>query len=86
MKIAFMTNNYKPFVGGVPISIERLSQGLRALGHEVIIYAPPYENQEDDAKKALLQRSFMYFILCVIASRFTSMKLSRNDILIPLLH
>lgn len=23
MKIAMMTNNYKPFVGGVPISVER---------------------------------------------------------------
>lgn len=25
MRIAMMTNNYKPFVGGVPISIERLA-------------------------------------------------------------
>lgn len=25
MRIAMLTNNYKPFVGGVPISIERLS-------------------------------------------------------------
>lgn len=43
MRIAMLTNNYKPFVGGVPISIERLSTELRALGHEVTIYAPYYE-------------------------------------------
>ena len=33
MKIALMTNNYKPVMGGVPISIERLARGLEALGH-----------------------------------------------------
>jgi len=43
-----LTNNYKPFVGGVPISIERLAQGLRSLGHEVYIFAPSYEGQVDE--------------------------------------
>lgn len=42
MRIAFMTNNYKPVVGGVPISIERLARGLRAMGHQVTIFAPTY--------------------------------------------
>lgn len=46
MKIAMMTNNYKPFVGGVPISVERLAQGLRARGHEVCIFAPDYGTEE----------------------------------------
>lgn len=40
MKIAMMTNNYKPFVGGVPISIELLANGLIAAGHEVTVFAP----------------------------------------------
>ncbi len=31
MNIALMTNNYKPFVGGVPISVELLAQGLLAV-------------------------------------------------------
>lgn len=44
MKIAMMTNNYKPFIGGVPVSVERLSEGLRRLGHEVCIFAPEYED------------------------------------------
>lgn len=49
MKIAMMTNNYKPFVAGVPVSVERLSDGLRANGHEVIVFAPDYEGQEEEA-------------------------------------
>lgn len=48
MRIAMLTNNYKPVVGGVPISIERLSESLRQLGHEVYIFAPTYENQEEE--------------------------------------
>ena len=32
MKIAMLTNNYKPFIGGVPISIERLAEGLGIWG------------------------------------------------------
>ena len=40
MKIAMLTNNYKPFIGGVPISVERLAEGLRSLGHQVTVFAP----------------------------------------------
>lgn len=50
MNIAMMTNNYRPFVGGVPISIERLADSLRTLGHNVYIFAPEYKMDfEDDA-------------------------------------
>lgn len=45
MKIAMMTNNYKPFIGGVPVSIERLAEALRKEGHEVVIFAPMYPMQ-----------------------------------------
>lgn len=45
MKIAMMTNNYKPFIGGVPISVERLAEGLRKQGHEVVVFAPAYKAQ-----------------------------------------
>lgn len=48
MKIALMTNNYKPFMGGVPISVERLKNGLEALGHQVTVFAPTYEEQEEE--------------------------------------
>lgn len=48
MRIAFMTNNYKPFTGGVPISIERLKRGLEAQGHRVTVFAPTYEEQDQE--------------------------------------
>lgn len=48
MRIAMLTNNYKPFVGGVPISIERLAKGLRNIGQEVYIFAPKYEFAEEE--------------------------------------
>ena len=48
MKIALMTNNYKPFTGGVPISIERLKKGLEAMGHQVTVFAPTYEEQAEE--------------------------------------
>lgn len=48
MRIAMMTNSYKPFTAGVPISIERLSKGLRENGHKVVIFAPGYRNQQEE--------------------------------------
>lgn len=48
MRIAMLTNNYLPFVGGVPISIERLSNALRELGHEVYVFAPSYGNEKEE--------------------------------------
>lgn len=48
MKIAMMTNNYKPFVAGVPISVERLAMGLRELGHQVVVFAPSYDDQQEE--------------------------------------
>lgn len=45
LTIAMFTNNYVPFIGGVPISIERLTKGLTKAGHQVIIFAPEYPGQ-----------------------------------------
>lgn len=47
MKIAMLTNNYKPFVGGVPISVERQAKELAKLGHEVTVFAPEYKQTDD---------------------------------------
>ena len=52
MKIAMLTNNYKPYIGGVPVSIEHLSEELRKLGHEVYIFAPSYKNQKEEIGRA----------------------------------
>ena len=48
MKIAMFTNNYKPYIGGVPVSIERLVNGLRKRGHIVDVFAPTYEEQKNE--------------------------------------
>lgn len=48
MKIAMLTNNYKPFIGGVPISVERLAEGLRSLGHQVTVFAPEGAGCEEE--------------------------------------
>ncbi len=50
LRVAMFTNNYLPFVGGVPIAIARLREGLRQLGHRVLLVAPAYrESAGDDA-------------------------------------
>lgn len=62
MNIAMFTNNYKPFIGGVPISIERLAEGLRSLGHNVTVFAPepdrklPGEPEEDVVRFKVMYR------------------------------
>lgn len=48
MKIAMFTNNYKPYIGGVPISIEHLAEALRKRGHQVYVFAPSYEGQVEE--------------------------------------
>ncbi len=48
MKIAMMTNNYKPFIAGVPVSIERLTDALRQQGHRVVVFAPSYDGQKEE--------------------------------------
>lgn len=53
LRIAQFTNNYLPFIGGVPISIERLRRGLEALGNEVMVIAPSYRGQPEDEPRVL---------------------------------
>lgn len=66
MKIAMLTNNYKPFVGGVPISVERLAKELRKQGHKVTVFAPDYgfdprygQVEEDDVIRFQVTRQKM---------------------------
>lgn len=48
MRIAMLTNNYKPYMGGVPIAVEYLAEALRKQGHTVYVFAPTYENQAEE--------------------------------------
>ncbi|MGC8120152.1 glycosyltransferase [Marinobacter sp. VGCF2001] len=47
LKVAMFTNNYLPFIGGVPISIERLRRGLEQLEDSTLIVAPRYRDQPE---------------------------------------
>lgn len=95
MKIAMFTNNYKPFVGGVPISIERLSKGLRELGHDVYIFAPSYDENlhgenEDYSENVIRYRSLKNKSLngeMIIPNMFDS-EIEKNfrDLEIDLIH
>lgn len=53
MRIAMLTNNYRPFVGGVPISVERQAVELAKRGNDVTVFAPKYEQTEDPAEEEL---------------------------------
>lgn len=47
MRIAYFTNSYHPAVNGVVTSIRHFAKGLTALGHEVHIFAPQYDESEE---------------------------------------
>lgn len=53
LKVAMFTNNYLPFIGGVPISIERLRRGLENLGDTIVVVAPGYKDQPKAEKNVL---------------------------------
>ena len=54
LRIAMFSNSYLPFIGGVPISIDRLRHGLSDLGHTVMVVSPRYPDT-DTADPLLLQ-------------------------------
>ncbi len=47
LRVAMFTNNFLPFIGGVPISIARLKAGLVTLGDTVMVVAPRYRKQPE---------------------------------------
>lgn len=61
MNIAFFTNNYKPFIGGVPIAIENCATSLRRRGHRVFIFAPEYEEKIEDEQDVIRTTSLKNF-------------------------
>jgi len=55
LRIAMFTNNYLPFIGGVPISIERLRRGLLSAGQAVRVIAPAYSGTAERAEEGILR-------------------------------
>lgn len=47
LRVAMFTNNYLPFIGGVPISIERLCRVLKRHGHTLLVVAPRYRKESE---------------------------------------
>ncbi len=54
LRVTMFTNNYLPFIGGVPISIERLRHGLSQVKDKVLVVAPRYRETGGDSKKERL--------------------------------
>jgi len=48
MRLVIFTNNYKPVVGGIAVSIALFRQGLIDVGHEVHIVTPEYQDYVDE--------------------------------------
>jgi glycosyltransferase involved in cell wall biosynthesis len=61
LKVAMFTNNYLPFIGGVPISIERLRCGLEKLKDTVLIVAPRYKKTRKKEKNVIRMPSIFSF-------------------------
>lgn len=53
LRVVMFTNNYLPFIGGVPISIARLMRGLEQLGDRLLVVAPRYKDQPEAEEHVL---------------------------------
>jgi glycosyltransferase involved in cell wall biosynthesis len=62
VRVATFTDNYLPYIGGVPISIQRLSQGLLKKGSAVKIFAPSYGNGHTEKDDDLVYRCRTFFL------------------------
>lgn len=61
LNIAMFTNNYFPFIGGVPVSIERLAKGLKKQGHQVYIFAPKYPFSCPDENSNIIRCRLLFY-------------------------
>ena len=50
MRIGIFTNNYRPIVSGVTVSVDNFREGLERLGHNVFIFAPKFSGYSDQNK------------------------------------
>lgn len=60
LRIAMFTNNYLPFIGGVPLSIERLKTGLEAQGHSVYVFAPEFKGSPPVQQQGVIRCSPLF--------------------------
>jgi len=50
MRIGLFTDAYLPEISGVTVLVRRLRDELERLGHEVLVYAPRYDEPSDDER------------------------------------
>lgn len=62
VRVATFTDNYLPYIGGVPISIQRLSRGLLEKGSAVKIFAPSYRNFHPEKDDGHVYRCRTFFL------------------------
>lgn len=61
LRVVMFTNNYLPFLGGVPLSIDRLYRGLARSGATVKVFAPEYAQQWSDPEDGSIFRCASLF-------------------------
>ncbi|MGM0379663.1 MAG: glycosyltransferase [Bacillota bacterium] len=61
LNILMITNNYLPFIGGVPISINRLKRGLEKQDHIVKVIAPKYPDLKSNEKDVIRINLLKYY-------------------------
>lgn len=61
MNILMMTNTYFPIVGGLEQSVYSFSEGLRSLGHEVLIVTPAFEGMPEEEPGVIRIPAFQKF-------------------------
>ena len=62
VRVAVFTDNYLPYIGGVPISIQRLCRGLLERGSAVKIFAPSYEAAHPENEDGNVYRCRTFFL------------------------
>ncbi len=60
LRIGLFTDTYAPQVNGVSISLQLISEGLRAAGHQVTIFAPKFPGYHDDEPSVYRLPSLRY--------------------------
>jgi glycosyltransferase involved in cell wall biosynthesis len=63
LNIAMFTNNYFPFIGGVPVAIYRLAKGLKRIGENPVIFAPLFRGdyRDDETIEVIRLKNLGYY-------------------------
>jgi 1,2-diacylglycerol 3-alpha-glucosyltransferase len=60
LRIGLFTDTYAPQVNGVSVSLQLISEGLRAAGHQVMIFAPRFPGYHDNEPSVYRLPSLKY--------------------------